>query len=109
MILESADHLQPRSIAHMGETRIFMSAEISLQDPAVLGAIENGAPCFQFTHSSGRFARVQLGHAPIVHILTAAHGISEMDFPIVPIVYVGEGGGNAAFCHDGMRLAEKRF
>jgi hypothetical protein len=52
---------------------------------------------------------VQLGHAPIVHVLTASHCIGEMDFPIVPIVHISKGRRNATFCHDRVRLAEKRF
>ena len=86
-----------------------MSAEIPLQNPSVFRSIENCAPGFQFADPSRRFTRVQLGHAPIVDVLTASHGIGEVDFPIVSIVHIREGGRNATFCHDRVRFAKERF
>jgi len=62
---------------------------MSLQNSAVLRAIENGAPCFKLAHSIGCFLRVQLGHAPLVYVLTAAHGVGEMHFPIVAFIDIG--------------------
>ena len=86
-----------------------MAAKISLQNAPVFRAIEHRAPCFQFAHAIGRFLGVQFRHAPIVHVLPAAHGVGEMDFPIVAIVHIGERGGDPAFGHDGVRFAEQTF
>ena len=66
VILQRADHFQTGAIADVRESRIFMAAEISLQNAAVLGAIEDRAPGFEFAHAIGRFLRVQLGHAPLL-------------------------------------------
>ena len=93
----------------MREPRIFVAAKISLQNAAVLRAIENRAPRFQFAHAIGRFLGVQLGHAPVVDVLAAAHRVGEMDFPIVAIVHIRQRRRDAAFGHDGVRFAEKRF
>ncbi len=67
------------------------------------------APGFQFAHAVGRFLGVQFGHAPVVQVLAAAHGIGEMDAPVIAVVHVGQGGGNAALGHHGVRFAEQRF
>ena len=75
VILQSADHLQARAIAHMRQARIFVPAEIALQDAAVGCAIEHRAPGFQLTHAFGRFLGMQFRHAGIVQILAAAHGV----------------------------------
>ena len=93
----------------MREPRIFVAAEISLQNPAVLRAIEDRAPRFQFAHAIGRFLGVQFRHAPIVDVLAAAHGVGEMDLPVVAIVHIGERSRDAAFGHHGVRFAEQRF
>ena len=86
-----------------------MAAEISLQDAAVLRAIEHRAPCFQFAHAIGRFLGVQFRHAPLVDVLAAAHGIGEMDLPIVAIVHIGERSGDPSLGHDRVRFAEQTF
>jgi hypothetical protein len=49
---------------------------------------------------------VQLGHAPIVEILSAAHGVGEMHAPVVAIVDVPHGRGHSALGHDGVRFPE---
>src|SRR4051794_10589970 len=36
VILQSADHLETGAISHVGESRIFVTAEVSLQDAPVL-------------------------------------------------------------------------
>src|ERR1700724_1276696 len=78
VVLQGADHLQSSAIADMGEARIFMSAKISLQDAAVFCPIENRTPRFELAHAVGRFLCVQLRHAPLVDVLTAAHRVGEM-------------------------------
>ncbi len=86
-----------------------MAAEVALEDTAVGGAVEESAPGFEFTHAVGRFLGVQLGHAGVVEILAAAHGVGEMDTPVVTVVDVTHGGRDTAFRHHGVRLAEQRF
>ena len=109
VILKRADHLEAGAVADMGQPGISVSAEVSLQNPAVFGAVEERAPCLEFAHAFRRFFGVQFGHAPVVEILAAAHGVGEMDAPVIAIVDVGQCGRDAAFGHDGMRFAEQRF
>ena len=109
VILQGADHLQAGAIADVGQARISMAAEVSLQNPAVLGAVEERAPGFEFAHALRRFLGVQLRHAPVVEVLAAAHGIGEMHAPVVAIVDVRQRGGNAALGHHGVRFAQQRF
>ena len=52
---------------------------------------------------------MQLGHAPVVDVLAAAHRVGEVHLPAVAVVDVGERRGDAAFGHDGVRLAEQRL
>ena len=93
----------------MRQPRIFVAAEISLQNAAIFRAIENRAPRFELAHAIGRFLRVQLGHAPLIDILPAAHRIGEMHFPIVAFIDIGQRRCDSAFRHDRVRFAEKRF
>ena len=109
VILEGADHLQAGAITDVGQARILMAAEVPLQNPPVLGAVEERAPRFEFAHAFRRFLGVQLRHAPVVEVLAATHGIGEMNAPVVAIVDVGQRSGNAALGHDGVGFAEQRF
>ena len=109
VVLERADHFQPGAVADVGEARVTVAAEVALQDAAVLGAVEDRAPGFQFADAVGRFLGVQLGHPPVVHVLPAAHGVGEMDFPVVAVVDIAHRRGHAAFGHDGVGLAQQRF
>src|ERR687891_1578450 len=43
-VLEGADHLEPRPVAHVGQPGIAVTAEVALEDAAVRGAVEQGAP-----------------------------------------------------------------
>jgi hypothetical protein len=52
---------------------------------------------------------MQFCHPPIVDVLAAAHRIGEMHFPVITIIYIGQGSGDATFSHDGMGFAEKRL
>ena len=109
VVLQRADHFQPGAIADMREARIFVAAEISLQNAAVFGAIEDRAPGFEFAHAVGRFLGVQFGHAPIVDVLPAAHGVGEMDLPVVAVIDIGERRRDPALGHHGVGFAEQRF
>ena len=86
-----------------------MAAEVPLEDPAVLRAIEDGAPRFELAHPIGRFLRVELGHPPVVHVLAAAHGVGEVHFPVVAVVHVGQRRRDAALGHDRVGLAQQRL
>src|SRR5687768_16840955 len=106
LILQRADHLEPRAIADVRKARIAVAAEVALEDLAVLGTVEHGAPGFELANAIRRFPGVQFRHAPVVDVLAAAHGVGEVDFPAVAIVDVGERRGDAPFGHPGGRLAE---
>src|SRR5262245_21356232 len=93
----------------MGQSRIFVTAEMSLQNSTVFCAIKNGAPTFELAHSIGRFLRVQFSHAPLIDILTTAHGIGEMYRPVVAFIDIGQRRCDSAFRHYRVRLAQKRF
>ncbi len=109
MILERADHLQTGAIADVRESWILVAAEVALQDAAIAGAIHHGAPRLQLANAIRRLLGVQLGHAPVVEVLAAAHGVGEVHAPIVPGVDVGQRSRDAALGHDGVRLAEQRL
>ena len=109
VVLERADHLQPRAVAHVGQPRVAVAAEVALEDQAVLGAIEQRAPALQLQHAIGRLLGVQLGHAPVVDHLAAAHGVAEVDLPVVLRPHVAHGGRDAALGHHGVSLAEERL
>jgi hypothetical protein len=109
VILQRPDHFQTGPVSDVGQARIFMSAEISLKNATVLSAIENSAPRLKLPHPRWSFSRVQLRHSPIINVLPSAHGIGEMDLPIVAIVDIGQGCGNSTFSHDGVRFAKKGF
>src|ERR1700720_1945092 len=51
VILERANHLETRAVAHVSKPRVSMTAKVALKDFAVGGAIEHRAPCFEFAHS----------------------------------------------------------
>ena len=109
VVLEGADHFEAGAVADVREARVFVTAKVTLQDAAVLGAVEERAPGFELADALGSFLRVQFGHTPVVEVLAAAHGVGEVDAPAVAVVDVGEGGGDASFSHDGVGFAEQGF
>ena len=109
VVLQGADHLQAGAVADVGQPRVAVAAEVALQDAAVLGAVEDGPPGFQLADARRRFLGVQLGHAPVVDVLAAAHGVGEMDLPVVAFVDVGQRRRDAALGHDGVGLAQQRL
>ena len=109
VILQRADHLEAGAIADVREPRIAMAAEVALEDPAVLRAVEDRAPGLELADAIRRLLRVQLGHAPVVHVLAAAHRVGEVHLPAVAVVDVGERRRDAPFGHDRVRLAEQRL
>jgi hypothetical protein len=109
LVLQRPDHLEPGAIADVRKAWIAVPPEVALEDPAINRPVEHGAPGFELAHPVGSLACVELGHPPVVDILSAAHRVREVHPPAVAIVHVGERGGHSAFRHHCMRLAEKRF
>ena len=96
---------RPGAVADVGQPRVAVAAEVALQDAAVRRPVEHRAPGLELAHAVGRFLGVQLGHAPVVDVLAAAHRVGEVHLPAVAIVDVGQRGRHAAFGHDRVRLA----
>ena len=109
VLLERADHLEPGAVADVGEARVAVAAEVALGDQAVLGAVEERAPLLQLEHAVRRLHGVQLRHAPVVQHLAAAHGVAEVDLPVVLLPDVAHGRRDAALGHHGVGLAEERL
>src|SRR5437660_9474967 len=86
-----------------------MPSEVALENETVLRAVEERAPFLELEDAIGRFLRVQLRHAPVVQELAAAHGVAEVNLPVVLGPDVAERRGDAAFGHDRVRLAEERL
>ena len=109
VILQRADHFEAGAIADVRQARIAVAAEVALQNAPVVGAVEQRAPGLQLADALGSFLGVQFRHAPVVQILAAAHGVGEVDSPVVALVHVGQRRGHAAFGHHRVRFAEQRF
>ncbi len=109
VVLKRADHLEAGPVADVRETRVLVAAKVALQDPPFLGPVKERAPRLELADAVGRFLGVEFGHAPVVDVLAAAHGVGKVDPPAVALVDVCECRGDAAFGHDGVRLAEQRF
>ena len=109
MVLQRADQFQTRAVADVGEARITVAAEVTLRNLAFLGAVKHRAPGFQFMDAGRGFLGMQFGHAPVVHVLAATHGVGEVNLPAVAVVHVAHGCRHAAFGHDRVGLAEEGF
>ena len=109
LVLERADHLEAGPVTDMGEPRMGVAAERSLQDPAVARAVEHGPPALQLVDPGRGLLGVQLGHARLVEQLAADHRVAEVDLPRVGLGDVPQRGGDAALGHDRVRLAEQRL
>ena len=108
-VLERADHLEPGAIAYVGQPGIAVTAEVALEDAAVRGAVEQGAPLLELEHPLRGLLGVDLCHAPVAEHLAAPHGVPEVDPPVVLRVDVGQRRGDPALGHHGVRLAEQRL
>ena len=104
-----ADHFEAGAVADVAEALVGVAAEGALQNFAVFGAVEKRAPLLEFADAVGSFLGVKLRHAPVVQEFSAAHRVAKMRAPIVGLIDVGHGGGEAAFGHYGVRFAEQRF
>ena len=109
VILQGPDHLQAGAVADVRQARVPVSAEVALQDAAVGGAIEHRAPGLELADAVGRLLRMQFGHAPVVDVLATPHRVGEMDLPVVAVVDIRQRGGDAAFRHHRVCLAQEGF
>ena len=109
LLLQGADDLQARAVADVRKPRVGVAAEVALADAPVLGAVEQRAIGLQLPHPVGRLLGVQLSHPPVVQELPAAHGVAEMDLPVVLLVGVTHRRGAATLGHHGVGLAEQRL
>src|SRR5918912_793698 len=92
MVLQGPDHLQSGAISYVRQPGISVSSEVPLQNAPILRPVEDSTPRLQFFHAIWSFFGMQLGHAPLIDILAAAHRIGEMDPPIVAIIHIRERG-----------------
>ena len=111
LVLQGADQLQPRAVAHVGQALVGVSAEMADVDVAlaVAGAVEHRSPFFQFPHPVGGLLGVDLGHAPMVAQVAADHGIAEMLLPGIAGIDGGQRRRDAALGHDRVGLAQQGF
>jgi hypothetical protein len=109
VVLERADHLETGAVADMREPRVPMTAEVALEDEAILRPIEERTPFFELEHAIGCLLRVQLRHAPVVQQLAAAHGVAEVDLPVVLLPDVAHRRGDPALGHDRVCFPEERL
>ena len=91
----------------MAETFEGVTAESTLQNVSVRGSIEERAPLFQLAHAFRRFLRMNLGHAPVVQKLAAAHRVAKMRAPVIGRIDVSHGRRDAALSHHRVRFAEQ--
>ena len=77
-VLEGPDHLQAGAVADVGQAGEAVAAEVALEDAAVVGAVEQAPPLLQLVDPVGHLLGVELGHAPAVEHLAAAHGVAEV-------------------------------
>ncbi len=109
VLLERADHLESRAVAHVSEARVLVTAEVALKDAPVGGAVEERAPLLELLHAVRRLHRVELRHPPLVEVAAALHRVAEVHLPVVLRLDVAERRGHAALCHDRVRFAEERL
>ncbi len=108
-ILEGPDHLEAGPVTDVGEARVRVTAERALQDPAVGGPVEDGAPVLELADAVRGLEGVELRHPRIVEELAADHRVAEVDLPRVGRRHVRHGSRHAALGHDRVGLAEQRL
>ena len=109
VLLERADHLEPGAIAHVGEARVLVAAEVTLEDSPVGRAVEEGAPLLELLHAVRGLHGVELRHAPLIQVPAALHRVAEVHLPVVLRLDVAKRRGDAALGHDRVGLAEERL
>ncbi len=109
LLLQRSNQFETRAVSDVRESCVAVPAEVALEDLAVLRAVKEGSPLFEFPDTIGGFFRVQLGHAVVVEVLAPTHGVAKMDHPVVLGIDVSHGGRHASFGHDGVGLSEQRL
>ena len=109
VVLERTDHLEAGAVSDMREPRVPVTAEVALQDEPVIRTVEERSPLLELEHAVRRLLRVELGHTPVVEQLAAAHGVAEVDLPVVLLPHVTHGRRDPALGHHGVRLPEERL
>ena len=108
-ILQGANHLESGTIAYVAETLERVSAERSLQNVSLAGAIKQRAPLLQLSNAFGRLQRVNLCHAPVVQKFAAAHGVAKVGAPIVCLIDIRHRGRDSTLGHHCVRFAQQRL
>ena len=108
-LLQRPDQLEAGPVTHVGQPGEAVASEVTLEDPAVLRPVEQGAPPFQLVDPVGGLLGVELGHPPVVEHLPAPHGVAEVDLPVVLGPDVAHGRRRPALGHDGVGLAQERL
>ena len=109
LVLKRTDHFQARPVTDMCQAGVGVATEIPLVESTFASAVEDSTPFLEFPDPFGSFLRVKLGHAVLVEVLAALHGVAEMCLPAVPVVGAGQSGGNTALGHHRVGLAQKRL
>src|SRR6266850_7482354 len=107
VILKRSDHFQTGAIADVCEARIPVTAKIPLENISLASPVKNGAPRLQFANAGGGFFRVEFGHTPVVEVLSSAHRVCEVNFPIIGGIDCAQRCSNAAFGHHGVGFSKK--
>src|SRR5665811_2113411 len=100
LLLQGADQLETGAIAHVGESRVLVPTEVALTDPSVFRAVEQRAVGLELPDAVRGLLGVKLRHARVVEELATAHGVAEVDLPVVLGVDVSHGRGDTALRHD---------
>ena len=108
-VLERPDHLQAGPVADVGEPRMRVAAERALEDPPVVGPVEDRAPGLELADPIRRLLGMELGHPRVVEQLAADHRVAEVDLPRVLLGDVTERRGDPALGHHRVGLAEERL
>src|SRR5947199_261270 len=77
-ILQRANHFEARAVAYVTEALEGVAAKGALKNVAAFGAVEQGAPLFEFANAIGGLLSMKLGHAPVVQKFSAAHRITKL-------------------------------
>src|SRR5690349_15704207 len=85
-----------------------MPSEISLQNSSIISAVEQSSPRFKLANAIGCFLCKQFHHAPVVKILTTAHRVCKMDFPVVSVINVTKRCSNSTFSHYSVSFPQQR-
>ena len=107
--MHGSDEFETGAVTNVSQAGVEVATEVTLLDLAFLGAVKERAPIFQLVDSIGRLLGVQLSHAPVVQHLAAAHGVAEVDLPVVLFVDVAHGSRHAALSHHRVGFTEEGF